>query len=80
MTDEETRVSCFQLAQLNIAVLKAPLESPVMADFVEALERLEHLRAKGPSPRAFTFRNAYPAPDASEPGVPFAFGADCPAT
>jgi len=30
----------------------------------EAIERLEHLRASAPSPRAFTFRQSYPAPDA----------------
>ncbi|MER7707011.1 DUF3291 domain-containing protein [Kitasatospora sp. NPDC097605] len=29
----------------------------------EALERLADLRANGPSPRAFTFASAYPAPD-----------------
>ena len=34
----------------------------------EALERLEHLRANGPTPRAFTFSQRYPVP--GEPGNP----------
>lgn len=164
-------MSKFQLAQLNIAVMKAPLESPQMADFVanldrinalaeaapgfvwrlqteegdatalrplgdnvlvnmstwadvaslnryvyrtahvevmrrrkewfekmseayvvlwwvaaghrptidEARQRLDHLRAEGPSPHAFTFRQAFPAPDARDPGTSFAFGETCPA-
>jgi hypothetical protein len=42
------------LAQVNIARMKAPLESPELADFVA---RLEHLEAHGPSPFAFTFRS-----------------------
>ena len=47
----------------------------------EAIERLERLRAFGPTPAAFTFRQAFTAPDAREPGLPFAFGGDrCPAT
>lgn len=45
----------------------------------EAAERLEHLRAHGPSERAFTFRHAYPAPDAAASAdAPF-FGDACPA-
>lgn len=31
----------------------------------EAEERLAHLRAHGPTPRAFTFRSPFPAPDAT---------------
>ena len=31
----------------------------------EALVRLDHLRAHGPSPHAFTFREKYPPPDAA---------------
>jgi hypothetical protein len=45
----------------------------------EAKERLDLLRALGPTPRAFTFRRAFPAPDAGDAGTPFAFGATCPA-
>jgi hypothetical protein len=29
----------------------------------EAMARLEHLRAQGPGPRAFTFREPYPSPE-----------------
>ncbi|MCE2971218.1 MAG: DUF3291 domain-containing protein [Burkholderiales bacterium] len=32
-------------------------------DVAEAAERLAELRAQGPTPRAFTFKQAYPAPD-----------------
>jgi len=165
-------MSKFELAQLNIAVLKAPLESPVMAEFVanldrinavaeaapgfvwrlqtddgdatalrplgenvlvnmsvwrdvaalnhyvyksahlevmrrrkewfermaqaylvlwwvprghrptieEAKQRLDLLRADGPTPRAFNFRSAFLAPDATTPAAPFVFGDTCPAS
>jgi heme-degrading monooxygenase HmoA len=33
----------------------------------EAKERLEHLKRRGPTPHAFTFRASFPAPDA-DPG------------
>ena len=36
-------MSSFQLAQLNIAALREPLESPTMADFVANLERINAL-------------------------------------
>ena len=45
----------------------------------EAIARLELLRAKGPSKDAFTFRSAFLAPDAAQPGAPFGFGNECPA-
>jgi Domain of unknown function (DUF3291) len=45
----------------------------------EANERLALLRAHGPAPRAFDFRNAFLAPDAAQPAAPFAFGDACPA-
>jgi hypothetical protein len=48
-------------------------------DIEEAVAKLELLRAKGPTPEAFTFRKAFPAPDA-EARAPFAFGDQCPAT
>jgi Domain of unknown function (DUF3291) len=32
----------------------------------EGIERLEHLRAHGPSPEAFTFRDRFPAPLATD--------------
>jgi hypothetical protein len=43
----------------------------------EAKERLELLRRSGPTPEAFTFRTAFPAPGASEPVVDDRWG--CPA-
>jgi len=46
---------------------------------VEAIEQLEQLRKHGPSPKAFTFRNAFLPPDAPQPDSPFAFGDECPA-
>ncbi|WP_437936607.1 DUF3291 domain-containing protein [Sorangium sp. So ce341] len=36
----------------------------------EAEERLDHLRRHGPTPRAFTFRRLFPAPDAPDAAVP----------
>jgi hypothetical protein len=38
----------FELAQLNVATMKAPLESPVMADFVANLDRINQLAEKSP--------------------------------
>jgi hypothetical protein len=38
----------FQLAQLNIAALREPLESPSMADFVANLERINTLAEQSP--------------------------------
>jgi hypothetical protein len=46
----------------------------------EAIARLELLRAKGPTPEAFTFAKAFRAPDAGHPEIPFAFGDECPAS
>jgi uncharacterized protein DUF3291 len=45
----------------------------------EAVARLEQLRAKGPSPDAFHFGEAYSAPDAVDAGRPFSIGDSCPA-
>ncbi len=45
----------------------------------EAVARLAVLRARGVSPEAFTFKQAFDAPDAKQPGRPFAFGDICPA-
>ena len=45
----------------------------------EAVERLELLRAKGASPEAFHFGEAYSAPDADQAGSPVAFPDTCPA-
>ncbi len=41
-------MSKYELAQLNIARMKAPLESPVMAEFVANLGRVNELAEKSP--------------------------------
>ena len=46
----------------------------------EAVARLELLRANGPGADAFTFRKAFPPPDAARARAPFALGDDCPST
>jgi len=46
----------------------------------EAVAKLDLLRAKGPTADAFTFRQAFPAPDAPEAQRPVEFGDECPAT
>jgi hypothetical protein len=45
----------------------------------EAVERLELLRAKGASPEAFHFGEAYSAPDADQTESPVSFPDTCPA-
>lgn len=45
----------------------------------EAIAKLEVLRTKGPTEEAFTFRHAFPPPDAPQPSSPFGFGDECPA-
>jgi Domain of unknown function (DUF3291) len=46
----------------------------------EAMARLEMLRAQGPGAMAFTFRHAFPPPDASPAQSRVAFDDTCPAT
>lgn len=46
----------------------------------EAIAKLERLRQAGPTEAAFTFRRAFPAPDAPQAGTSFGFGNECPAT
>ena len=46
----------------------------------EAIGRLEQLRAAGPTPVAFTFRQAFPPPDANVDAGVEDFGDACPAT
>jgi len=48
-------------------------------DIHEAIARLDLLRAKGPTPEAFTFRQAFLSPDAQPSFKPFALGDECPA-
>ena len=45
----------------------------------EAVAKLEVLRAKGPTAEAFTFRQAFPPPDAPQ-AKPIGFNDQCPAT
>jgi hypothetical protein len=44
----------------------------------EALQNLALLRERGATPDAFTFRQAFRAPDATLARAPFAFGDECP--
>jgi Domain of unknown function (DUF3291) len=46
----------------------------------EAIARLERLRAHGPTSEAFTFRQAFPAPDAAPAQQSWSVGGECPAT
>jgi hypothetical protein len=46
----------------------------------EAIARLESLRAKGPTAEAFTFRQAFPPPDADRSQSSPTFVDECPAT
>lgn len=41
-------MSAYELAQLNIASMKAPLDSPVMAEFVANLDRINALAENSP--------------------------------
>jgi len=45
----------------------------------QAIARLETLRAQGPTAEAFTFRKAFPLPDAVGTRPPVTFGDECPA-
>ena len=45
----------------------------------EAVAKLDLLRTRGSTAEAFTFRHAFPAPDASTPRQSIAFGDECPA-
>src|SRR5262245_56605370 len=47
-TQEGTRMSAYELAQLNVALMKEPLESPSMADFVANLDRINALAEGSP--------------------------------
>ena len=45
----------------------------------EAVAKLEHLRAHGPTEAAFTFRKAFPPPGVENRTAPFSLGDECPA-
>jgi hypothetical protein len=49
-------------------------------DMTEAAEKLQLLRAQGPTEHAFTFRQAFPPPGAVTASDPLSFGNQCPAT
>ena len=55
-------MSQYELAQLNIAVMKEPLESPTMADFVANLDRINALAEDSPG---FVWRLKTDAGDAT---------------
>ena len=44
-------MSAYELAQPNVAVMREPLESPAMADFVANLERINALAEASPGYR-----------------------------
>jgi hypothetical protein len=46
----------------------------------EATAKLDLLRAQGPTAEAFTFRHAFPPPDAARAPRPVSFEDECPAT
>jgi len=48
-------------------------------DIDEAIGKLNRLRQHGPSQEAFSFRQAYAAPDSQRPPRPFSLGNECPA-
>lgn len=45
----------------------------------EARERLDHLRKFGPTPHAFTFKEAFPTPDSPQPALAVTSSDACPA-
>ena len=53
----------FQIAQVNIARMRAPLDDPLLAGFVARLKDINALAA-----RAFSFANLFPAPDSTLDG------------
>jgi hypothetical protein len=44
----ENAMSAFELAQLNIGIIRAPMDSPVMADFAKNLERINAVADSSP--------------------------------
>ena len=56
-------MSRYELAQLNIAIMKEPLDSPAMADFVANLDRINALAESSPG---FIWRLKTEAGDATE--------------
>ena len=48
LSEREFPMSNYQLAQLNVATLKAPLDSPELKDFVDNLDRINALAESSP--------------------------------
>src|SRR5262245_45083084 len=48
VSQAEAPVAKFELAQMNVARLKAPLDSPELADFVGALDRINAVADAAP--------------------------------
>ena len=66
-----------KMAQLHFVLWWIPRDHlPTVA---EAAIKLEHLRKHGATAAAFTFGEAFSAPDAPQPGSPFSFLDTCPA-
>jgi len=66
-----------RMAQAYMVLWWVPAgHEPTMA---EAAARLELLRQQGPTPEAFTFAAAFPAPDASAESTRIPFNDTCPA-
>ncbi|HTT43831.1 MAG TPA: DUF3291 domain-containing protein [Steroidobacteraceae bacterium] len=55
-------MSTYQLAQLNIGIIRGPMDSPVMAEFAGALARINALADAAPG---FVWRLQTPAGDAT---------------
>jgi hypothetical protein len=66
-------LSAHELAELNVAVMKEPLDSPSMAELVAAIARVDQVA------EAFTFRKALRPPDRATRSAPFVIGGECPA-
>ena len=55
------------------------VQSGYVPTVAEAVERLQRLRDDGPTPQAFTFKSAFPPPDAGSEAEPYKLADECPA-
>jgi hypothetical protein len=67
----------FERMKLNYVLWWVPAGTVPTVE--EAVAKLAHLRAHGPSADAFHFGEAYSAPDAQTAGTPYSIGDGCPA-